>query len=148
MQGHCWVLADNESLAPPHVIDSRSFGPLPLSHIVGRCGGRAAGRLCCGLAVDALDTTHLPPSIPAFWRRVAAKSAGWPALRRPPPPCPAHHPSHIPPPRPPCRPRRILYAARSDTDHGPVENSEEGMAADAPVIEAELDIEALCQGEE
>lgn len=77
-EGHCWVLADNESLAPPHVIDSRSFGPLPLSHIVGR----------------------------------------------------------------------ILYAARSDTDHGPVENSEEGMAADAPVIEAELDIEALCQGEE
>lgn len=42
VQGHCWVLADNESLSPPHVIDSRSFGPLPLSHIVGRCGGRAA----------------------------------------------------------------------------------------------------------
>ncbi|KAL4440610.1 hypothetical protein ABPG75_003611 [Micractinium tetrahymenae] len=77
-EGHCWVLADNESLAPPHVIDSRSFGPLPLSHIVGR----------------------------------------------------------------------ILYAACSETDHGPVENSEEGMAADAPVIEAELDIEALCRGEE
>ena len=39
---------------------------------------------------------------------------------------------------------RILYTARSDTDHGPVENSEEGMAADAPVVEAELDVEALC----
>ncbi|KAL4418699.1 hypothetical protein ABPG77_008713 [Micractinium sp. CCAP 211/92] len=76
-EGHCWVLADNESLAPPNVIDSRSFGPLPLSHIVGR----------------------------------------------------------------------ILYAARSETDHGPVENSEEGMAADAPVVEAELDVEALCRGE-
>ncbi len=43
---------------------------------------------------------------------------------------------------------RILYAARSETDHGPVENSEEGMAADAPVVEAELDVEALCRGEE
>ncbi|PRW05766.1 mitochondrial inner membrane protease subunit 2-like [Chlorella sorokiniana] len=73
-QGHCWVLADNEQLDPPHVIDSRSFGPLPLSNVVGR----------------------------------------------------------------------ILYAARSETDHGPVENSTEGMEADAPVIEAELDLEALC----
>jgi hypothetical protein len=36
LQGHCWVLADNEQLAPPHVIDSRSFGPLPLDTIVGR----------------------------------------------------------------------------------------------------------------
>jgi hypothetical protein len=36
LQGHCWVLADNEQLAPPHVIDSRSFGPLPLSLVMGR----------------------------------------------------------------------------------------------------------------
>lgn len=41
-------------------------------------------------------------------------------------------------------PRRILYAARSETDHGPVENSAEGMEADAPVMEAELDLERLC----
>lgn len=41
---------------------------------------------------------------------------------------------------------RILYCARSETDHGPVENSEEGMAADAPVLEAELDVDALCGG--
>ncbi|PSC67635.1 peptidase S24 S26A S26B S26C family [Micractinium conductrix] len=75
-EGHCWVLADNEAMQPPHVIDSRSFGPLPLVNIVGR----------------------------------------------------------------------ILYAARSESDHGPVENSEEGMAADAPVVEAELDIGALCGG--
>lgn len=34
--GCCWVLADNEALAPPHVIDSRSFGPLPASFIHGR----------------------------------------------------------------------------------------------------------------
>ncbi|KAK9836135.1 hypothetical protein WJX81_004302 [Elliptochloris bilobata] len=34
--GHCWVLADNPALAPPHVIDSRSFGPLPASLICGR----------------------------------------------------------------------------------------------------------------
>ncbi len=43
-----------------------------------------------------------------------------------------------------CPTCRILYCARSETDHGPVENSEEGMASDAPVIEAELDIEQLC----
>lgn len=35
-RGHCWVLADNEALEPPHVIDSRTFGPLPLVHILGR----------------------------------------------------------------------------------------------------------------
>lgn len=52
----------------------------------------------------------------------------------------------IPAPSPPAC--RILYAARSETDHGPVENSEDGMAADAPVIEAELDVEALCQGDQ
>lgn len=74
LQGHCWVLADNAQLEPPRVIDSRAFGLLPLSAIVGR----------------------------------------------------------------------VLYCARSHTDHGPVENSEEGMAADAPVLEAELDVEALC----
>ena len=36
LQGHCWVLADNPELEPPHVIDSRSFGPLPFSSILGR----------------------------------------------------------------------------------------------------------------
>lgn len=35
-EGHCWVLADNEQLQPPDVIDSRSFGPLPLHHVLGR----------------------------------------------------------------------------------------------------------------
>ena len=34
--GHCWVLADNEDLKPSQVIDSRSFGPLPFSNIIGR----------------------------------------------------------------------------------------------------------------
>ncbi len=34
--GTCWVLADNEALEPKQVIDSRSFGPLPYKHIVGR----------------------------------------------------------------------------------------------------------------
>lgn len=71
--GHCWVLADNEALSPPAVIDSRTFGPLPLSNIIGR----------------------------------------------------------------------VMYAARSETDHGPIENSEAGMASDAPVLEAELDIDRL-----
>ena len=73
-EGHCWVLADNSELEPPNVIDSRTFGPLPLANVLGR----------------------------------------------------------------------ILYAARSDSDHGPVENSAEGMAADAPVMEMELDVQRLC----
>lgn len=38
---------------------------------------------------------------------------------------------------------RILYAASSRIDHGPVENSEPAMRADAPVLEAELDLEQL-----
>ena len=37
-----------------------------------------------------------------------------------------------------------MYAARSETDHGPIENSEAGMESDAPVLEAELDLENLC----
>lgn len=75
-QGHCWVLADNDKLVPPHVIDSRTFGPLPLSNVVGR----------------------------------------------------------------------VLYSARSEVDHGPVENSLAAMMADAPVVEQELDLELLCRG--
>ena len=39
--GHCWVLADNEDLGASEVIDSRSFGPLPFSNIVGRVMYRA-----------------------------------------------------------------------------------------------------------
>lgn len=35
-RGHCWVLADNEDVSPSEVIDSRSFGPLPLSNVLGR----------------------------------------------------------------------------------------------------------------
>eukprot|EP00955_Chlamydomonas_euryale_P016662 177981-Chlamydomonas_euryale.AAC.1 len=42
--GHCWVLADNPDLRPPNVIDSRSFGFIPMSNIVGRVvySGRSA----------------------------------------------------------------------------------------------------------
>lgn len=75
--GTCWVLADNDTLEPQQVIDSRSFGPLPYEHIVGR----------------------------------------------------------------------VLYHARSTHDHGVVENSEEAMAADAPVLAAELDVDGLLSGE-
>jgi hypothetical protein len=32
-----WVLSDNKTLEPPLVEDSRSFGPVPLSNVVGRC---------------------------------------------------------------------------------------------------------------
>lgn len=34
--GHCWVLADNEALEPPEVIDSRAFGYLDMNLITGR----------------------------------------------------------------------------------------------------------------
>ncbi|GAB2298349.1 hypothetical protein Dimus_032417 [Dionaea muscipula] len=32
----CWVLSDNEVLKPTEANDSRSFGPVPMSDIVGR----------------------------------------------------------------------------------------------------------------
>lgn len=35
-QGHCWVLADNPDMKPPQVIDSRTFGFIPMSNILGR----------------------------------------------------------------------------------------------------------------
>ena len=73
--GHCWVLADNEDLAPPDVIDSRSFGPLPFSRVLGR----------------------------------------------------------------------ILYAARSRSDHGLVENSEAARRLDTAVLQGELDLDKLCK---
>lgn len=34
--GLCWVMADNPDLEPPHVEDSRSFGPVPFQNIEGR----------------------------------------------------------------------------------------------------------------
>ena len=36
MQGHCWVLADNADMQPPNVIDSRTFGFIPFTNVVGR----------------------------------------------------------------------------------------------------------------
>jgi hypothetical protein len=40
---------------------------------------------------------------------------------------------------------RVLYAAASESNHGPIENSPQSMAIDAPVLEAELDLEVLCE---
>ena len=57
-------------------------------------------------------------------------------------------PACVAPPPHPSTHCRVLYCARNESDHGPVENSEEGMEADAPVLEAELDIEALCSDED
>jgi len=34
--GQCWVLADNEELQASQAVDSRSFGPLHVDHILGR----------------------------------------------------------------------------------------------------------------
>lgn len=72
-EGHCWVLADNEALSPPDVVDSRSFGPLPVENILGR----------------------------------------------------------------------IMYYWRSSSDAGVIENSEEAVDMDAPVLRAELDVDQL-----
>jgi len=38
---------------------------------------------------------------------------------------------------------RVMYSGRSETDHGPIENSDSGMAADSAVLEAELDLDKL-----
>ncbi|GAB2282242.1 hypothetical protein Dimus_016792 [Dionaea muscipula] len=35
-EDQCWVLSDNEKLKPKEAMDSRSFGPVPMSNIVGR----------------------------------------------------------------------------------------------------------------
>lgn len=70
---HCWVLADNEQLQPPNVIDSRTFGHIPYNTVLGR----------------------------------------------------------------------VIYAASSATDHGPVQNSPEHKEEDAAVLEAEVDPDAL-----
>ena len=38
---------------------------------------------------------------------------------------------------------RVIYAARSASDHGVVHNSEAAAAVDQPVLQVELDVEAL-----
>lgn len=38
---------------------------------------------------------------------------------------------------------RVLYRARSASDHGLMDNSEEAMEVDAPVLAAELDLDKL-----
>ena len=38
---------------------------------------------------------------------------------------------------------RVIYAAQSATNHGYVENSIDAMELDAPVLEAELDMDRL-----
>ncbi|KAI4338994.1 hypothetical protein MLD38_023986 [Melastoma candidum] len=35
-KGQCWVVADNETMKPEEANDSRKFGPLPMTDIVGR----------------------------------------------------------------------------------------------------------------
>ena len=35
-EGHCWVLTEAEAFKPNEVIDSRTFGPLPVQNIIGR----------------------------------------------------------------------------------------------------------------
>jgi hypothetical protein len=53
--GHCWVLADNEALGPPDVIDSRAFGYLDMSLIEGRVIYRVSG-VCDCVCVEGRET--------------------------------------------------------------------------------------------
>lgn len=73
-QGQCWVLSEVETFNPSEVIDSRSFGPLPVENIIGR----------------------------------------------------------------------VIYQCQSATEHGPTTNSDQAMAEDAVVLDAELDVENFC----
>ena len=41
---------------------------------------------------------------------------------------------------------RVIYAARSASDHGVVQNSEAADVVDQPVLQVELDVEALTAG--
>ena len=73
-EGQCWVLSEVETFKSNAVIDSRSFGPLPLENIIGR----------------------------------------------------------------------VIYQCQSATEHGPTTNSDQAMAEDAVVLDAELDVESFC----
>lgn len=72
--GQCWVLSEADTLKASEVVDSRSFGPLPLENIMGR----------------------------------------------------------------------VIYQCQSPTEHGPTSNSDEAMAQDAVILDAELDVEEFC----
>lgn len=56
--GTCWVLCDNESLSPKESRDSRSFGPLPLSNIVGRAIYGSRSPVDHGFVVNSDDAMH------------------------------------------------------------------------------------------
>ncbi|CAK9199579.1 unnamed protein product [Sphagnum troendelagicum] len=71
--GTCWVLCDNEGISPKEAVDSRTFGPLRMSNIIGRA----------------------------------------------------------------------IYYSRSAVEHGFVQNSDEAMHVDSPVLAVELDVEEM-----
>ncbi|XP_024372322.1 mitochondrial ATP-independent inner membrane protease subunit 2 isoform X2 [Physcomitrium patens] len=56
--GTCWVLCDNESISPKESRDSRSFGPLPLSNIVGRAIYGTRSPVDHGFVVNSDDAMH------------------------------------------------------------------------------------------
>ncbi|XP_024390452.1 mitochondrial ATP-independent inner membrane protease subunit 2 isoform X2 [Physcomitrium patens] len=57
--GTCWVLCDNESLSPKESRDSRSFGPLPLSNIIGRAIYGIRSAVDHGFVVNSDDAMHV-----------------------------------------------------------------------------------------
>jgi inner membrane protease subunit 1 len=58
--GSCWVLCDNETLSPkvPECRDSRSFGPLPISNIIGRAIYGTRSPVDHGFVVNSDDAMH------------------------------------------------------------------------------------------
>lgn len=77
--GHCWVLADNEELSPPDVIDSRAFGYLDMRLIMGRVIYRVRnasehGRVANSPVSEADDTAVVEGEVD-----VEAIAAGMPA---------------------------------------------------------------------
>jgi len=53
----CWVLADNENIKPKEANDSRTFGPVPMTDIVGRA------IYCLRTAVDHGPVQNSPYSM-------------------------------------------------------------------------------------
>lgn len=57
------LCADNEELKPPHVEDSRTFGPVPLGNVLGRCVYSFASSVDQGYIQNSTDTKEDDVSI-------------------------------------------------------------------------------------
>lgn len=88
--GHAWVLADNEDVPVADATDSRTFGPLPLSHVVGRVvyavrssgdhgvvqNSNAAAQVDQPVLAHELDVQQMAEELEEFVSGVAEKKTG------------------------------------------------------------------------